>query len=129
MTAPQVAFIAIFAFVLPSARAQAPLNPQIEVENHGETAVRKLEIKPNATADWGENKLGHGPLAPDKSTSIREFTETNCNYEWRAVFEDGRTEEQPLDVCHHSRIVLGAKHPTSGRMRRTPTTSSWKASL
>lgn len=128
MTAPRFAF-AIFAFVLPSARAQAPLNPQIEVENHGETAVKELDIKPNGTAEWGENKLGDDPLAAEKSTSIREFTETNCNYELRATFQDGRIEEQPVDVCHHSRIVLGEKRPTSGRILRTPTTSGRKANL
>jgi hypothetical protein len=115
MGSPPVAFLAIFAFVLPSAWAQAPLNPQIEVENRAETGVKELDIKPNGTANWGENKLANGPLASGKSISIREFTEANCNYEVRAVFQDERTEEQPVDVCHHSRIVLGAKHPTSGR--------------
>jgi hypothetical protein len=109
MIAKPGALLTIFALVLPSAWAQAPLNPQIEVENHAETAVKELDIKPNGTAEWGENKLGHGPLPPGKSTSIREFTETNCNYQMRAVFQDGRTEEQPVDVCHHSRIVLGTK--------------------
>jgi hypothetical protein len=127
MTAPRVAFLAIFAFVPPSAWAQAPLNPQIEVENHAETAVKELDIKPNGTAEWGENKLGNGPLASGKSISIREFTEANCNYEVRAVFQDGRTEQQPVDVCHHSRIVLGAKHPTSGGTRPAPTTSGREA--
>ncbi len=120
MTAKRGAFLAIFALVLPSAWAQAPLNPQIEVENHAQTAIMELDIKPNGTAEWGENKLGHGPLAPGKSTSIREFTEANCNYQMRAVFQDGRTEEQPVDVCHHSRIALGAKHrggAVSGRGR------------
>jgi hypothetical protein len=127
MPAPRAAFLAIFAFVLSSAWAQAPLNPQIEVENHAETAVKELDIKPNGTAEWGENKLGNGPLAPGKSISIREFTEANCSYEVRAVFQDGRTEEQPVDVCHHSRIVLGAKRPTADSTQRTPTTSGGEA--
>jgi hypothetical protein len=127
MTAPRVAFLAIFAFVLPSARAQAPLNPQIEVENHAETAVKELDIKPNGTAEWGENKLANGPLESGKSVSIREFTEANCKYEVRAVFQDGRTEQQPVDVCHHSRIVLGAKRPTSGMIRPAPTASGREA--
>jgi hypothetical protein len=111
MIAKPGVLLTIFAMKLPSAWAQAPLNPQIEVENRAETAVKELEIKPNGTAEWGENKLGHDPLPPGKSTSIREFTETNCNYQMRAVFQDGRTEEQPVDVCHHSRVVLGAKRP------------------
>jgi hypothetical protein len=96
MTGPRVAILAIFAFVLPSAWAQAPLNPQIEVENHAKTAVKELGIKPNGTAEWGENKLASGPLASGKSISIREFTEANSNYEVRAVFQDGQTEEQPV---------------------------------
>jgi len=127
MTGPWVAVLAIFASVLPSAGAQAPLNPQIDVENDAETAVKELNIKPNDTAEWDENKLANGPLASGKSISIREFTEANCNYEVRAVFQDGRTEEQPVDVCHHSRIVLGAKHPASGRTRPAPTTSGREA--
>lgn len=110
MTTLHAVCLAVFALVLTWAQAQAPLNPHIEVENRADTAVKELEIKPKGTAEWGENKLGGGPLAPGKSTSIREFTETNCNYQMRAVFQDGRTEEQPVDVCHHSRIVLGANH-------------------
>jgi hypothetical protein len=120
MTTRRVALLAVLVLGFPSAGAQAPLNPQIEVENHAETDIKELNIKPNGTAEWGENKLGDVPLAPGKSTSIREFTETNCNYQMRAVFQNGRTEEQPIDVCHHSRIVVGAKRPASGRIGGAP---------
>jgi hypothetical protein len=91
-----------------AAAAQGPLNSGIEVQNLASQPIKELQIKSGATAGWGENKLGGGPLAPGKTPSIRELTETNCNYQVRAVFQDGRTEQQPVDICTRQHVVLGA---------------------
>jgi hypothetical protein len=82
-----------------------PLNP--EIENRAKLAVKELDIKPESNLRWGENKLGGGLLRPGQTISINEFTEANCKYQMRAVFQDGRTEERPVDICRHSRMVLG----------------------
>ncbi len=89
------------------ALAQGPLNPGVVVENHGGSDIRELRIKPDGAGVWGENKLG-ASLAPGKSASFREATETNCKYRIAAVYEDGRREEQPVDVCRHQRVVFGS---------------------
>ncbi len=107
MRMAQIASIPILAMVMVLARAQAPLNPQVEIKNGAKTPVKELDIRPEGNSGWGENKLGGGPLAPGKTVSIREFTEANCKYQVRAVFDDGRTEQRPVDVCRHGQIILG----------------------
>lgn len=106
MRMAQIATTSILAMVMVLARAQAPLNPHVEIKNGAKTAVKELDIKPDGNSGWGENKLGD-PLAPGKTISIREFTEANCKYQIRAVFDDGRTEQRPVDVCRHGQIILG----------------------
>jgi hypothetical protein len=96
----------IVSILLVEARAQALLNP--EIANRAKLAVKELDIKPESNLRWGENKLGGGLLRPGQTISINEFTEANCKYQMRAVFQDGRTEERrPVDICRHSRMVLG----------------------
>ena len=105
MRMAQIASTSILAMVMVLARAQAPLNPHVEIKNGAKTAVKELDIKPDGNSGWGENKLG-GQLAPGKTISIREFTEANCKYQVRAVFDD-ETEQRPVDVCRHGQIILG----------------------
>jgi hypothetical protein len=111
MRAPAIILASIASMLMVEARAQAPLNPEIEIENRAKLAVKELDIKPESSSRWGENKLGGGLLRPGQAVSINEFTEANCKYHMRAVFEDGRTEERPVDICLHNRIVLGEKQP------------------
>ncbi len=107
MRMAQLASTSILAMVMALARAQAPLNPHIEIKNGAKTAVKELDIRPEGNSGWGENKLGGGPLAPGKTASISEFTEANCKYQVRAVFDDGRTEQRLVDVCQHGQFILG----------------------
>jgi hypothetical protein len=104
MRMAQIASTFILAMVMVLARAQAPLNPHVEIKNGAKAAVKGSDVKPDGNSGWGENKLG-GPLAPGKTISIREFTEANCKYQVRAVFDDGRTEQRPVDVCRHGQII------------------------
>ena len=106
MRMAQLASTSILAMVMALARAQAPLNPHVEIKNGAKTTVKELDIRPDGNSGWGENKLG-GLLAPGNTVSIREFTEANCRYQVRAVFDDGRTEQRPVDVCRHGQIILG----------------------
>lgn len=100
-------WIAAAMLLAPAAAAQAPPDPGVDIENRGTVAIKEINIKADGTAGWGENKLGGGPLAPGRTVSIREGTETNCRYQMRAVFANGRAEQRPVDVCSHQRVVLG----------------------
>lgn len=107
MRSPVLATAAV-AFVAGAAvaQAQSSLNPGVDVENQSTSPITELQIRPEAAPNWGQNKLGGGPLAPGKSMSIREETETNCNYQIRAVYQGGRTEQKPVDVCRHEHVVF-----------------------
>lgn len=106
MRITQIASIPILTMVMVMAQAQAPLNPHIEIKNGAKASIKELDIRPDGTSGWDENKLGGGPLAPGKTISIREFTEANCKYQVWAVFDDRRTEQRPVDVCQHGQIIL-----------------------
>jgi hypothetical protein len=96
-------------FLPPGSAGQAPLNPGFDVDNQAKVAIKRLDLRPEGTLSWGENKLGGRLLAPGQSATIREFTETNCKYRMRAIFQDGRTEEKPVDVCRYDRVVFSAQ--------------------
>ena len=85
----------------------APAESGDEIENHTNIAIKELNIKPEAAPSWGDNKLSGGPLAPGKTISIRQVTETNCKYKMRAVFQDGLTEERSVDICRDDRVAFG----------------------
>jgi hypothetical protein len=88
--------------------AQVPLNPGLEIENGSRTQITEVHVKPNGNNNWGANKLGE-TLRPGNTASIREMTETNCLYDVKAVYEDGRADErEKVNVCGHQRLVFGA---------------------
>jgi hypothetical protein len=91
-----------------AAVAQVPLNPGLEIVNGSPTPITALHVKPNGTGNWGANKLS-AVLGPGTTAAIREMTETNCLYDVKAVYEDGRADERAkVNVCRHVKLAFGA---------------------
>ena len=91
------------------AAAQAPLKPGFDVMNSSSMAIKHVLAKPDGSPNWG-SPLQNSAVAVGKSGSSKVPSETNCLYDVRLVFEDGRTEEHDkVDVCKHVRIDTKAE--------------------
>jgi hypothetical protein len=96
--------MAMLATVATKATAQSPLVPGFDVENSSASAIRQIYAKPDGSPKWG-SPLPNASVAPGKAGSIKVQSETNCLYDVRLVFADGRSEEHDkVDVCKHVRI-------------------------
>ncbi|MDB6088022.1 MAG: hypothetical protein JWN85_806 [Gammaproteobacteria bacterium] len=88
--------------------AQAPLHPGFDVTNSSGVGITAVYAKPAGSPVWG-SPLPGGRIAAGATQSVVVPSETNCSYDVRLVFENGRTELRGgVDVCKHVRVEVQA---------------------
>ena len=114
--------IAAFAFGLASPLAAQPKpaapaggqNSSFNLVNRGALAVRELFVTSGGNANWGQNRLdgktnGAVSIAPGGSFAVRRKVDTNCIFDIRVVFADGKPEERKgVNTCAMDDVVVGA---------------------
>ncbi len=108
----------------PSARPAAPTlippmaqNPSFNLVNRSPTAIRELFVTPAGNANWGQNRLdgkagNPTSIAPGASFAVRRRIDTNCIFDIRVVYVDGKTEDRRgLNTCALEDVTIGATAP------------------
>ncbi len=95
----------------PPAGAQ---NSSFNLVNRSSQAVRELFVTSAGNANWGQNRLdgksgNPTTIAAGGSFAVRRKLDTNCIFDLRAVFADGRAEERKaVNTCAVEDVVVGA---------------------
>jgi hypothetical protein len=88
------------------AGARPSENREVRVANETDRTLQQLFVFRVGTAEQGEDRLGTSVLPPRASLRVPLGRTTNCNWEVRAVFEDGEELRRRVDVCTAPRAVL-----------------------
>lgn len=104
----------LLAPAVPRAQPAEPRQPQareLTVVNETDRRLERLFVWRSGTPAQGEDRLGTEVLAPQASTRVPLGRFNNCNWEIRAVFEDGEEVRRRVDVCRAPRTVLAEAGP------------------
>ena len=97
-----------------AARAQTEPNPSFNLINKSGMPIAHVYANPAGFADWGQDRLSGGKVAPGGRFGVRLLANGKCIYDVRVVYADGRTEDRRnLDTCKTEDVVFGAPE-TSG---------------
>lgn len=95
----------------PPAGAQ---NSSFNLVNRSQQAIKELFVTSAGNANWGQNRLDGKSGAPTSiaagaSYAVRRKLDTNCIFDIRAVFADGKAEERKaLNTCAVEDVAVGA---------------------
>jgi hypothetical protein len=109
--------LVLLALALPGAvLAQQPANPRTEsreitVANETERTLQQLYVWRTGTPAQGEDRLGATVLPPRASLRVSLGRLPNCNWELRAVFDQGDEIRRRVDACRAPRAVLAEAGP------------------
>ncbi len=104
MRATLLAMVVVLAS--PAVRAQEQ-NPSFNLVNKSGQAVRELFVTPAGDANWGQNRLTNGTLAPGGSFAVRRRVDGNCVFDVRVVYASGQKEERrAVNTCTMADMVL-----------------------
>jgi hypothetical protein len=97
-------------------------NPSFNLVNKSAKPVRELYVTPAGDANWGQNRLTGGPIAPGGSFAVRRHIDGNCIFDIRVVYADQtREERRSLNTCTTADVVVsGANAGTSGKAADDP---------
>jgi hypothetical protein len=85
------------AVAQPAAAARG--NPSFNLVNAADRPVASLFASPSSEPNWGQNRLGAGPVPPGATAPIR-LPEGPCLYDIRAEWAGGRSREwREVDAC------------------------------
>ena len=70
--------------------------------------IRSVYIAPAKSKNWGNDRLGEGILAPNKSRLIKFSNKANCKQVLNITFEDdgSEVEWEEFDLCEINKITL-----------------------
>ncbi|MCW3477255.1 hypothetical protein [Limobrevibacterium gyesilva] len=120
------------AAAAPPAPATPPVgqNSSFNLVNRSNAAIRELFVTAAGNANWGQNRLdgktaGATSIAPGASFAVRRRIDTNCVFDLRVVFADGRSEEKRgVNTCAVEDVVIGggaaAANPATGKAADDP---------
>jgi hypothetical protein len=89
-------------------------NSSFNLVNRGALAIRELFVTSAGNANWGQNRLdgrNGNPvaIAPGASFAVRRRLDTNCIFDIRVVFADGRSEDRRgVNTCAVEDVSIGA---------------------
>ena len=98
----------------PAAPPAGAQNSSFNLVNRSTLAVRELFVTSAGNANWGQNRLdgragAPTAIAPGASYAVRRRLETNCIFDIRAVFADGKAEERKgVNTCAVEDVAVGA---------------------
>ena len=101
-----VAFVsAVSAQPKPAAPPAGAQNSSFNLVNRSGQQVRELFVTSAGNANWGQNRLdgkagNPTAIAAGASYAVRRKLDTNCVFDIRAVFADGKAEERKgVNTC------------------------------
>jgi len=91
-----------------SGAALAQGNPSFNVINKSGQAIRELFATPAGDANYGRSRLNGRPIAPGGTQVIRLPAGTNCIYDIRITYADGRNEDhRAMNTCRGTDLITG----------------------
>ncbi len=110
-----VAFVsAVSAQPKPAAPPAGAQNSSFNLVNRSGQQVRELFVTSAGNANWGQNRLdgkagNPTAIAAGASYAVRRKLDTNCVFDIRAVFADGKAEERKgVNTCAVEDVAFGA---------------------
>jgi hypothetical protein len=95
----------------PAGAARQRQDRDMRVANETDRTVQQLFVFRVGTEEQGEDRLGTNVLPPRASLRVPLGRTANCNWEVRAVFEDGEELRRRANVCNAPRVVLTEAGP------------------
>ena len=88
------------------AHAQAQ-NPSFTLLNKSAQPIRELFVTPAGDANWGQNRLTTGPIAPGANFAVRRRIDGNCVFDLRVIYADQtREERRAVNTCNAEDIAF-----------------------
>lgn len=92
--------------------AQQGVQPrELAVANDTDRTLQQLYVWRTGTPGPGEDRLGANVLPPRASLRVPLGRTANCNWEVRAVFDEGEEMRRRVDVCRTPRTALADTGP------------------
>jgi hypothetical protein len=114
--------VATLCALLPMGAAAQEQNPSFNLVNKSAKPVRELFVTPAGDANWGQNRLASGPVAPGASFAVRRKIDGNCIFDIRAVYADNtREEKRAINTCTTADVVVGGTAAASAKAVDDPT--------
>lgn len=88
-------------------------NSSFNLVNRGTIAIRELFVTAAGNANWGQNRLDGKAGAPTQiaaggSYAVRRRVDTNCIFDIKVVFADGKAEERKgVNTCAVEDVSIG----------------------
>jgi hypothetical protein len=98
----------------PAAPPAGAQNSSFNLVNRSGQPVRELFVTSAGNANWGQNRLdgkagNPTAIAAGASFAVRRKLDTNCVFDIRAVFADGKAEERKaVNTCAVEDVPVGA---------------------
>lgn len=89
-------------------------NSSFNLVNRSPNAIRELFVTTAGNANWGQNRLdgktnGAVSIAAGASFAVRRRVDTNCIFDIRVVYADGKPEERKaVNTCAIEDVAFGA---------------------
>jgi hypothetical protein len=84
---------------------------EVTVANETDRTLLQLFVWRTGTPNQGEDRLGANVLPPRASLRVPLGRTANCNWEVRAIFDEGDEMRRRIDVCRAPRAVLAETGP------------------
>lgn len=82
-------------------------NPSFTLVNKSSQAIRELFVTPAGDANWGQNKLTAGPIAPGATFAARRKIDGNCVFDLRVVYADNaREDRRTVNTCNAEDVAF-----------------------
>lgn len=99
---------ALVLLLLTTTSALAQQNPSFNLANKSPQPIAQVFVTPAGDANWGQNRLTSGPIAPGASFAVRRKVDGNCVFDLRVVYADKtREEKRTVNTCTADDIAFG----------------------
>lgn len=89
----------------PAPSRPAPAERNIVLRNNSQSVIREVYLWEPSTRAQGPDRLGADVVRPNATYRVN-LGRVGCQFQLRAVFEDGGAETRAVDVCRTQEVVL-----------------------
>jgi hypothetical protein len=101
------AFCLMAPLAVPTPAHAQDKNPSFTLLNKSSQPIRELFVTPAGDANWGQNRLTAGPVAPGSSFASRRKIDGNCVFDLRVVYADNtREDRRTVNTCNAEDIAF-----------------------
>jgi hypothetical protein len=114
---PRTLAVLLALLLAGAANAQRPpppgQNTSFTLVNRTTMVIHELFATPSGLGNWGQNRLdgrngNPTSIAPGGSYAVRHRADSNCNFDLKVVFADGKAEERKgVNVCASEEVTIG----------------------